>query len=327
MQRESRLGRVLWSVFLVLLGSYVVADFVRSPFSTSPGAAAVRPAAVRIWTPAAVGEEGGSVLEAAAAGLELSRHPTALRTISGGSTAALISFLSRPPGNGRMLAISSATLADLAYDRHETLVSGVAEEAVLARALLRRARPVAILAEDPIEVAVGRRSPINDGSALLASLAADPEGQLFGIADDTFSRDELATLVAGAGVDGEVRFTVLQSVGVEAIESGSARTLLAPRSVFRSDDAGRLRDLGWPLPGPPPCSWMALLAPPGTPAGQVRRLRSWMSTVLAEPGWRAKLRREGRHAAGPRVRELGRLIRDHGPAEALERTAEEVEHR
>jgi hypothetical protein len=63
MKRESRLGRALWLVLLVLLGGYVVADFVRSPFSAPRGAAAVRPAAVTIWAPAGeAGGESGQVL-------------------------------------------------------------------------------------------------------------------------------------------------------------------------------------------------------------------------------------------------------------------------
>jgi hypothetical protein len=332
MKRESRLGRVLWSVLLVLLVGYVVADFVRSPFSTSPGAAAVRPTAVTIWSPGAdAGGEDGEVLDDAAAGLELSGHTTAVKTISGGSAQGVISFLSRPAkGRGQLLAISSATLADLAYDRHETLVPGVAEEAVLARALLRRSRPIAILADDPLELAVARRSPIRGGEQLVASLAAEPEEQLFAIGDDNYSRDQLAALVAGAGVDGEVRFTVMQTtdeVG-QAIESGAAHTVLATRSALRPEVAAhRLREIAWPLEGPAPRSWIALVARPGTPPGQVDRLRQWVATVEAEAGWRSKLRHEGRRPLPPHVGALARLIRDNGPAEALERIAEEVEHR
>jgi hypothetical protein len=332
MKRESRLGRVLWSVLLVLLVGYVVADFVRSPFSTSPGRAAVRPTAVTIWNPGVdAGGEDGKVLEAAAAGLELNRHSTAVKTISGGSAGGLISFLSRPAkGHGQLLAISAATLADLAYDRHEDLVPGVAEEAVLARVLLRRSRPIAILADDPIALGVAKGSPIRDGSELVASLAAEPEEQLFGIADDNYARDQLAALVAGAGVDGEVRFTVLQSNGEvgQALESGPAHTVLATRSALRPEvAAGRMREIDWPLEGPAPHSWIALIARPGTPDGQVRRLREWVAKVESEAGWRSKLRREGRRPLDPHVHALARLIRDSGPAEALERTAEVVERR
>jgi hypothetical protein len=331
MKRESRLGRVLWSVLLVLLVGYVVADFVRSPFSTSPGRAAVRPTAVTIWSPGVdAGGEDGKVLNAVGAGLELNRHPTAVKTISGGSAQGLISFLSRPAkGHGQLLAISSATLADLAYDRHEELVPGVAEEAVLARALLRRSRPIAILADDPIALGVAKDSPIRDGSELVASLAAEPEEQLFGIADDNYSRDQLAALVSGAGVDGEVRFTVLQSdaeVG-QALETG-AHTVLATRSALRPEvAAGRMRQIAWPLAGPAPHSWIALIARPGTPSAQVHRLRGWVAAVEGEAGWRRNLRHEGRRPLGPQVHELARLIRDSGPAEALEQTAEEVEQR
>jgi hypothetical protein len=332
MKRESRLGRMLWSALLVLLAGYVVTDFVRSPFSTSPGAAAVRPTAVTIWSPGAdAGGEDGKVLDAVAAGLELDCHTTAVKTIPGGSAQGLISFLSRPAkGHGQLLAITSATLADLAYERHETLVPGVAEEAVLARALLRRSRPIAILADDPLAIGVERGSPIRNGDELVASLAAEPDEQLFGIGDDNYSRDELAALVAGAGVDGEIRFTVLQSNGEvgQALESGAAHTVLATRSTLRPEvAAGRLREIGWPLAGGAPRSWIALIARPGTPHGQVHRLRRWVATVEAEAGWRSKLRHEGRRPLVPHVKALARMIRDPGPAEALERVAEEVEHR
>src|ERR1700754_2806757 len=208
MKRESRLGRALWVILLVLLGGYVVADFVRSPFSAPRGAAAVRPAAVTIWVPAGgAGDESAAVLDQAAAGLEVGGHRTLVRSIPGGSAQALISFLSRHhPGRGQVLAISSTTLADLAHDRHETLVPGAAEEAALARALLRRAKPIGMLASDPIEVAVERRSPIRNDSELVASLQAAPGEQLFGIDDDTFSRDQLAALVAGADGHSEGHF-------------------------------------------------------------------------------------------------------------------------
>ncbi len=332
MKRESRLGRALWLVLLVLLGGYVVADFVRSPFSAPRGAAAVRPADVTIWAPAGeAGDESGPVLGEAAAGLELGGHPAVVKSIPGGSAEALISFLSRRrPGHGALLAITSNTLADLAHDRRETLVPGAAEEAALARALLRRAKPVGILASDPLQLAVERGSPIRSGQELVASLVAAPGELLFGIGDDTFSRDQLASLVEGAGIDGEVHFTVFQSAAGAggSIESGTADTVLAGRSALRADFRhGRLRDLGWPLPGPAPRAWVAVVARPNTDATELHQLREWVGALQTEPHWRAILRGEGRRPAAPGTAALASLIRHTAPVDRLEQVAERVETR
>lgn len=331
MKRESRLGGVLWLVLLVLLGGYVVADFVRSPFSAPAGAAAVRPAAVTIWTPAAdAGDESGAVLHGAAAGLELGGHDAVVKSIPGGSAQALISFLSHRSGHGTLLAISSDTLADLAHDRRETLVPGAAEEAALARALLRRAKPVGILASAPLELAVDGNSPIRSGRELIGDLIAAPGDQLVGIDDDTFSRDQLAALVEGAGIDGEVHFTVFQSsAGAgSALESGAAQTALAGRPALRADlRHGRIRAFRWPLPGPAPRSWVAVVARPDVGAAELRRLREWVAKLQVEPHWRAILRHEGRRPAEPGPQELASLIRHTAPADHLEEIARRVESR
>jgi hypothetical protein len=326
MKRESRLGRALWLVLLVLLAGYVVADFVRSPFSAPRGAAAVRRAAITIWSPAAEGGDGsGEVLNQAAAGLELKGHATSLKTIPGGSAQAVISFLSRPQrGEGQLLAITSTTLADLAHDRHETLVPGAAEEAALARALLRRSKPVGILAEDPLELAVEGRSPIRNGSELVASVAAAPEEMLFGIDDDTFSRDQLAAFVEGAGVDGEVHFALFQSAGDagQVIAGGGAEAVLAGRSALRHD---HLHRLGWPLPSARPFAWVALIAPPSVGEADLKTRRGWIADLQAEPQWRAHLRAEGRRPADAGTRALASLLRHTAPADRLEEVAERVE--
>ncbi|MGH2939781.1 MAG: hypothetical protein ACRDPE_16850 [Solirubrobacterales bacterium] len=330
--REPRLGRVLWIVLLVLLGGYVVTDFVRSPFSAPRGSAAVRRVAVTIWAPAGeAGDESGAVLNAAAAWLDLGGHQTVVKSIPGGSAQAVISFLSHGrPGDGRLLAITSTTLADLAHDRRETLVPGAAEEAALARALLRRSKPVGILAAEPLELTVERGSAIRNGAELLGSLTSAPEEQLFGIDDDTFSRDQLAALVEGAGVNGEVHFTVFQSAADagQAIESGAAQIVLAGRPALLPDiRGGRLRGLGWPLPGHRPRAWVALVAGPGTAPAALRRLRSWVVTLQTERQWRAHLRTEGRLPAAPGTRALAFALRHTAAADRLERIADRVESR
>lgn len=326
MKRESRLGRALWLVLLVLLGGYVVADFVRSPFSAPQGAAAVRVAAITIWVPAGeAGDEAGPVLTGAAAGLDLDDHTTVVKSIPGGSSQALISFLSRQRGGrGQLLAISSTTLADLAHDRQETLIPGVAEEAALARALLRRAKPVGMLASHPLEVAVERESPIRNGAELIASLRAAPGEQLFGIDDDTFSRDQLSVLVTDAGVDGEVHFNVFQSgsSAAGATAAGNDAAVLAGRPALRGE---RLHRLGWPLSTPQPRAWVALLARPEVSASELETVRTWIAELQRDRHWRANLRHEGRRAAAPGTRALARMIRHTAPADHLEQVAQRVE--
>lgn len=327
MRRESRLGRALWLVVLVLLAGYVVADFVRSPFSAPQGSAAVRPAAVTIWAPAGeAGDESEPVLGQAAAGLELAGHRTVVKTLPGGSAQALISFLSGDhPGRGQLLAITSTTLADLAHDRRETLVPGAAEEAALARILLRHSKPVGMLASEPLELAVDRGSPIRTGTELIASLTAAPGEALFGIDDDTFSRDQLAAFVERAGVDGEVRFSVFQSTGgaEQALVSGSAESVLAGRPALRHTS---VRRLGWPLRTAPPRAWVGLVARPSVDAAHLADLRAWVAELQGEPRWRERLHGEGRDPAGPGTRTLAGLIRHTAAADRLERMAERVEH-
>jgi tripartite-type tricarboxylate transporter receptor subunit TctC len=288
--------------------------------------AAVRPAAVTIWAPAGeAGDESGPVLGEAAAGLELGGHRAVVKTIPGGSAQALISFLSRRrPGRGQLLAVSSTTLADLAHDRRETLVPGAAEEAALARALLRRSKPIGMLASAPLELAVARGSAIRNGSELVATLAAAPTEQLFGIDDDTFSRDQLAAFVEGAGVDGEVHFSVFQSASDagQAISTGTAEAVLVGLPALRH--AG-VRRLGWPISTPQPRAWVALVARPSVSADDLRNLRAWVADLQAEPHWRSHLRAEGRRPGDPGTRAVASLIRHTTAADRLEQVAERVE--
>jgi hypothetical protein len=332
-QRESRLGRAVWIAIVVVLGGYVVTDFVRSPFLAPSGSAAVRGPAVTLWAPAAEsGGETGAVLERGAAALELDGHATAVKSLGGGTAQALIDFFSGHSGSRRdLLVVTSTTLADLAHDRQDLLVPGAAEQAAIARELLRRARPVGVLESEPYAVAVGRRSRVGSGAELLEALATAPWRQLFAIEDDTYSRDQLAALVERAGVNGEVRFGVFQSAAEAggAIAGGSANVVLAPRGALGEDVAsGRLRELGWPLAGSaPPRAWIAVVARPDVPAPRLARLRRWVRTLAGDRRWAAQLRGSGRSPGAPGTRRLARLLADPTRADRLERLAQRIERR
>jgi hypothetical protein len=332
-QRESRLGRALWIAIVVVLGGYVVTDFVRSPLLAPSGSAAVRGAAVTLWAPAAEsGGETGAVLDRGAAALELGGHATAVKSLRGGTAQALIDFFSGRSGSRRdLLVVTSTTLADLAHDRHDRLVPGAAEQAAIARELLRRARPVGMLESEPLTVAVGRDSPLRDGEDLLEALAVAPWRQMFAIEDDTYSRDQLAALVDRAGVDGEVRFGVFHS-GAEAggaIGGGRADLALAPRGALDEDiAAGHLRELGWPLGDvPAPRAWIGLVARPDLPAGRLASLRGWLRALTADRRWVAQLRRAGRSPGAPGSRRLAALLADTAAADRLELLAQRIERR
>jgi hypothetical protein len=332
MRRESRLGRILWIAIVLLLGGYVVADFVRSPFLAPNGSAAVRGAAVTLWTPAGEsGGETGAVLEGTAAALELQGHGTAVKSLRGGTAQALIGFFSGTSRaqRGDLLVVTSTTIADLAHDARDRLVPGASEQAALARVLLRRSQPIGMLESDPLSIAVSPRSPLRTGHQLLESLAAYPFDQSFAIGDETFSRDQLAALVYGAGVDGEVHFSVFQdgSQASTALETGGADAVLATRGELREDAAaGRLRELGWPIDGGrAPRAWVGLVARPDLPRRRLDRLRRCFASLARDREWAAHLRADGRAPARPGVRTLAGLIGDSAGADRRERLTALVE--
>jgi len=334
MQRESTLGRALWIALVLLLSGYVVADFARSPFGAPRGSASVRPAEVTLWSPAGqAGGETGAVVQGAAAALELAGHRTTTKSISGGSSAAVADFLSNPPrdGGANLLVVTSATLADLARDRRDRLVPGAAEEAAFARELLHVAAPIGLLASDPLAIAVASDSKIESSERLLASLREAPWKRLFGIAEDNWSRVELAALVDRAAGDGHVRFSVFQSgAGAgQAVLSGAANTALAPRSALRADvRGGRLRELEWPLAGTAPRFWVALVAAPGLPRARIAAVRRWVGTLQRDPAWRGQLQLFGGDPEERGQPGLTTLLQQESTrAERLELLAQQVESR
>lgn len=330
MRRESRLGRALWIGLLIVLGGYVVADFVRSPFLAPSGSAAVRAAQITLWAPAGeAGGDTGAVVQGSAASLELSGHPTVVKTVSGGSSQAVARFLSQPPhdGSADLLVISSATVADLAHDGHDRLVPGAAEEAAVALELLRRAIPMGLIESDPLTIAVDADSPIASPAQLLSVLRGSPSEQLVGIADDTWSRVELASLVDRAGVDGNVRFSIFQS-GTEAgraVGTTGADIALGTRGALREGlSSGQLRTVEWPFDqGRAPRFWVALVAPPGLPHAKLVKLRGWIAGL---PVTTTEAPRDVSAGTDPSGARLAGLLRDDlARADRLELLSQRVE--
>jgi hypothetical protein len=298
----SRVGRVLWPALVLLTLTYVVADFVRNPLIDSIGDAAVRPAALTLWVPSTESGTDTSVLAGEAARrLSLPSGRTVTTTVAGGASAAVERFLGSPCRScGRLLAVSSTTLADIARDADDTEFPDGPVRAQHARDLLQHATAIGVLSDDPLTLAVRPTSGIRTGAQLAAGLRARPHQQVFAIADDTYTKDNLASLVRETRVHGHVPYRVYSSSQVAslALPAGNADVVLAPRSALLPDiRAGRLRALAWPLPGGAPRAWTALIAGRGLGAADVAALRRQVRGLAADAGWLTMLRRGGRAAA------------------------------
>ncbi len=301
MQRDSAHGRTLWLAVVVLVAGFVLADFVRSPLLPGSGAAALSAPELTLWTPRTeAGGEAAVVARDAAAGLELAGHPTVVKQLPGGTSQAIAELLSRPPRRRTtdLLVLSSTTLASLARDRADRLVPGAAGQAVEAEALLRRSKPLGVLAEEPLALGAAPESGIKSSAELIAQIREAPESCVFGIADDGWSRVQLASLVNRAGIGGNVHFVPSESgaLAAQATADGAANLVMAPRGAVRAEGrAGRLRRLDWPFDGGrSPRFWVGLVAPTRVPSARLADLRNSVAKLAKDRGWRSQLAARGR---------------------------------
>jgi tripartite-type tricarboxylate transporter receptor subunit TctC len=295
-------------LILVLL-AHAVSDVLHHPFLGDTGDAAIVDAHLTLWVP---GTEAGGPAEAvareAAASLQLTGRPATVKLLrTGGAAGAVGGFLGDADGRGArasdLLVVSSATVADLARGRSDRLFGDQASAAAGAEALLRRARPLAILAQDTLQLAVRVRSRLRSGDGLVADLRANPRSHLLAVEGDAWTKVQLGRLVQRAGVPGRVPYRAYPSGGEAALglESGDADVVLAPSSELRAEVAGRrLRVLDWPAGGAAPRAWTAVLEAPHVRPGQHARLHDELARLAADPHWRATLHGAGR-AAAPRV--------------------------
>jgi hypothetical protein len=318
--RQSRLGRALWPALLAVVVAHAVSDLLHHPFLGDTGDAAIVDAHLTLWVP---GTEAGGPSEAvardAAASLQLTGRPATVKLRSGGAAGSVSGFLDDadgsastggedgPPRPSDLLVVSSATVADLARGRAQALFGSDAMAARDAEVLLRRARPLAVLASDRLVLAVRLRSRLRSGEQLMAQLRDRPHGRVFAVEGDAWTKAQLGRLVQRAGVPGHVPYRAYPSGGEAALglESGDADVVLAPESALRDEIAsGRMRALSWPrAAGAPPRAWTAVLEAPGLRPDQHARLKDELERLGADAHWRAALRAQGRNvdvAAVPR---------------------------
>ncbi|HWI74135.1 MAG TPA: hypothetical protein VNT55_19400, partial [Baekduia sp.] len=241
MSRESRAGRALWPALILVLLAHAVSDVLHHPFLGDTGDAAIVDAHLTLWVP---GTESGGPSEAvareAAASLQLTGRPATVKLLrKGGAAGAVAGFLGDGARASDLLVVSSATVADLARGRSDRLFGDQATRAADAEALLRRARPLAVLAQDTLQLAVRSSSRLRSGEQLAAELRRAPRSHLLAIEGDAWTKVQLGRLVQRAGVPGRVPYRAYPSGGEAALglESGDADVVLAPSSELRAEVA------------------------------------------------------------------------------------------
>jgi tripartite-type tricarboxylate transporter receptor subunit TctC len=214
---------------------------------------------------------------------------------------AVTGFLERGAAQARenMLVLTSTTLSHIA---------GAAD----GSALVARAPVIAVLASDPLELAVPASSSIRSSAQLRLALRAYPGRRLFGLAQDDWVKGNFAALAAYWRLRERRVYTAFDTIqdSVAGLEAGVTAVVLAPRSALvREVRAGKLRVLHWPDRNPPE-AWVALAAPVGLPKADVEALRRKAAQIAREPGWRRLLIGDGLTPRDPSPAALAAFLHD-----------------
>jgi hypothetical protein len=320
---ESLLGRSLWAIVLTITTVVVVLSFARQPLFGSDGSASAFGQSLTLWIAGGdAGERVSTVAEQAASCWDAKGRAATVGVLPGTSAAAVAGFFERVRGRpDELLLITSTTLGDIARDRSDALLPEESrEQAQRAAGLLASAAPVAVLASDPLALAVRADSPIHTTAELLALMRRWPARPLFDIASNTWLQGNLAELVQSAGLRGEVPYGVFKSSkeALASLDAGEAQVALASRSAIREAVRGdRLRELPWPASGAAaPRAWLAILAPAGLAPGKLASLRAQARGLCAGAVWTRLLRHDGLAPVAPSTVHLGTFVRQ-GMAEAM----------
>jgi hypothetical protein len=330
--------RWAWPALLALVVVLVASDFVRHPFRPfGPQAdASGRPTGLRLSiTGTEAGDPVGAMSRSLAAALNARGTAadggrTVAERLQGATTTAVESVLGVGDGSRhRLLVLTPQTLVQLQQDRGETIVPGVAVRAERAWGRLLAARPVALVAADPLTLEVRPDSPLRTIEGLAASLRRSPESKVFGVGLDSWSRAALATLVRDARVEGTVSYRSFLSArdAAAAVADGDAQVVVGTRGAAEGvDPVDRLRPLTGPWPGAvAPARWIAVVAPASTPPGELARLRRRLRGVVRSPAWARTLRGQGLVAPDPGVAVGPFLVRERARTGELSATLASVD--
>lgn len=297
MARPLRPTRFAWPLLLVLVLGFVGSDLVRHPFRPfQPRAdAADRGDGLRLSV--AGTEADGSLVPVVASLARALGGGARAERLPGATTTAVETVLGLADGSDRrLLVLTPQTLVQLQRDRHERIVPGVAVRAERAWQQLVRARPVAMIAADPLVLSVRDGARLRTVAQLSHGLRAAPGRRVFGIEDDSWTRAALATLVRSSGVEGTVSYRPFASAreAAIAVADGQVDLLISTRAAAQAvPEHPRLRTLAGAWPGAAPSRWIALVAPPSTSAATLDGLRSRLDRTLGGDRWPRTLAAHG----------------------------------
>jgi hypothetical protein len=288
----------LWPILLAIVVALVVADFIHHPFiGGTRGDAAPRESDLTLWLARSeAGSANAATVRLAAGYLGKESETPSVGELEGGSAAALEHFAGRSSRRGvDLFAVTSTTLADLARDRHETLLPEARERAARAEGLLSEMVPVALLCEEPLRLLASRESRLTS-SSLRLGLVRRPWGRVFGVPDDAWIEGQFAALVQGSETPGGVPYSASPDPQntLLSLAAGDVGVALVPGSEGgNSLRSGAARPIAWP-DRKPPAAWVALFARAGTPRPELHALRARARRLSAGRRWRHALVRNGR---------------------------------
>jgi hypothetical protein len=304
---------------LLLACAMVATDFVRHPFAGAPpGSAAGGGQELTLWTAGTdAGAPPGQLARAAARTLDRPAARVRVRAVDGGVAAAVTGLLDEAAGEGAdLLVVHAGTFADLERERRLAGLPDVAARAVRAERLLLRARPVALLATDPLLLAAvrrggatppqgARRSPgvtppgatppqsatpptgavrrsgaqLASAEAFAATLRHDADALVIGVDGGPWARNALAAVIDAVGARGRVRYRVLPADDQAAfLGRGAVDAVVGPASMLRRGGVARqLQPLATSAGG---ASLPSLAAIAGG-SGRVAGLDRWVAVVAA----------------------------------------------
>jgi tripartite-type tricarboxylate transporter receptor subunit TctC len=278
-------NRALWLTAVAAALTALVVSFIHMPSAGSSVAPAQ--ASVTLWVAGAQTNPADVTLaRQVAAGWDSADQEATVAVLPGQARAAVGHFFDgswRPnAGKENLLVLTSASLTQLS-----TRADGTK--------LLGHAPLVAVLASDPLELAVPAGSQLHSSAELQELLVQEPARRIFGLGADPWVRDSFALLISDWNLQLRRSYSAFDSDAdaVAGLGDGSAQVVLAPRSlVVPGLKAHRLRLLDWPERRPAP-AWVALAAPPGTSAAALARLRSESAKITASAQWRRALHTDG----------------------------------
>jgi tripartite-type tricarboxylate transporter receptor subunit TctC len=291
-QDRSAFG-VLWSViFLTAVGA--LGYSLLSGAGSVSALSSVAPQ-LTLWVPEAQAEtQSVRVAEQSSGYWQRSAGAATVGVLPGPADQAIDAYWRRTANpvqaRGSLLLLTTTTLSELAEQRDRTVQTQTS-----------RAALVAVLATDPLELAVPVNSPITSVAQALGIEREDPTRKLFAVASNPWLVGNLAALVPGSGLRGRAPYRAYptESAALGGVLQGDTGVLLATHSTLAGAlQHHRLRLLRW-TSGPQPRAWVALAAPDGVSANELRTLRHQARAVVSDPRWRALLRKDGLTPVSP----------------------------